>query len=305
MPVDRARAAGAGVGEQVGERRVALADVGDHALHDAREHGGGHAADRDPAPRPLPVGGREQRGAVLRGPGEPVEEALLALALLGDRLAVEALGPARVEGADVEEAVELAERLLQVRRGLRRVARGQPQVVGPRPRGPDEGADLVCGSPARSRAGTGSPPRSSRRACGSAERSDSSDERSTGANARTFASARSDARSEPGSRATDSVISRVLARERVEDAARGGHEPAQVLRVAAQLGHQQAVVVDQPLERGAAPGRRARDPGEVAVDRLEAAEHLAQVVPAARRAPSPRPATSSFRYGRVSASSAE
>jgi len=39
-----------------------------------------------------------------------------------------------------------------------------------------------------------------------AGRRDSSDERSTGANLRTSASARSEARSEPGSRATDSEI---------------------------------------------------------------------------------------------------
>ena len=69
------------------------------------------AADRDPPPRALGVGGVEERHAVLRGPGEPVEEALLAGALLGRRsVPAEALRPAGVVGADVEEAVAAVER---------------------------------------------------------------------------------------------------------------------------------------------------------------------------------------------------
>src|SRR5918996_1278756 len=77
-------------------------------------------------------------------------------------------------------------------------------------------------------------------------RSDSSDERSTGAKSRTSLSALSEARRAPGRRAT-------------------------------------AVAMDQLLERLAPLGRGARDARQVAVQGLEAAEHLAQVgAPAAQ-----------------------
>ena len=96
------------------------------------------AADRDPAPRPLGVRRVEERHAVLGRPGEPVEEALLARALLGDAHAGEALGAAGVVGADVEEAVELVERLASGREPPWRPApsppAGRPSTDGRRGR---------------------------------------------------------------------------------------------------------------------------------------------------------------------------
>ena len=86
-------------------------------------------------------------------------------------------------------------------------------------------------------------------------RSDSSDERSTGANSRTFASARSDARSEAGSRATDAEIassSFARASNTLREAVTSRRRSCGWL---ADLGHQQAVVVDQLLEVVAALAR--------------------------------------------------
>ena len=94
-------------------------------------------------------------------------------------------------------------------------------------------------------------------------------------------SALSEARSDAGSWATDAEIassSFASASNTVREAVTSRRRSCGWL---AQLGHQQAVVVDQLLERDAAPRARARHAGEVAMDRLEAAEHLAQVVAAA------------------------
>ena len=67
-------------------------------------------------------------------------------------------------------------------------------------------------------------------------------------------------------------------------ALRRADQPAQVARAPAQLGHQQPVAVDQPLERHAPARGGARDAGQVAVDRLEPPEHLAQVLAAPAQA---------------------
>ena len=94
-------------------------------------------------------------------------------------------------------------------------------------------------------------------------RSDSSELRSTGANRCTSPSARvggvQRAR-QPRHRRRRSAVSSLG--ERVEHRVRRGHEPAQVLRMLAELGHQEAVVVDQLLQlRRAAAARRAASPG--------------------------------------------
>ena len=108
-------------------------------------------------------------------------------------------------------------------------------------------------------------------------RSDCSVVRSSGAKSRTSlerALGGAQRAGQPRHRRRDVLL---LARERAEDRARGADEAAQVVGTPADLGHQQAVAVDEPLERHAPARRRARDPRQVAVHRLEAAEDLAQV----------------------------
>ena len=121
---------------------------------------------------------REQRVGVLADPGEPVQVALVARALLrragaGLLAAVgDALGAARVVGADVEQAVEAAERGREVRAGLREVWAAAP----PRSRwngcaARANGRIWFFRIGARLLARTAAPPCSRRRACGTAGRS--------------------------------------------------------------------------------------------------------------------------------------
>src|SRR5204863_8075503 len=121
------------------------ADLGKGRAEDPRHHRVGQSADGEPAEWSLGVGGVEQGDAVLRRPCEPVEEALLAGALLRDRLPAQALGAARVVGADVEEAVELVDTGREVRQGANRVTRSTRPVIGARPRAPDERPERGAG----------------------------------------------------------------------------------------------------------------------------------------------------------------
>ena len=85
----------------------------------------------------------EQRDGVLRGPREPVEVALLARAV-PRKVAGQPLRALRVEGADVEQAVQLVEGGGEVRGGLGEVARGGAEVLGVRPGDARERPDLVA-----------------------------------------------------------------------------------------------------------------------------------------------------------------
>ena len=169
------------------ELRLGGSHLGQHLLEQRRRRPRtGTPAERDPAPRPLAVGAVEQRHPVLGGPGEPVEEALLAGALLGDREAAEALGAARVVGADVEEAVELARARWSGREppceAPRRPAAGRRSRAGRRGR--------TAGSRSRHRLGVLEEGRDARRWCraarGSAGAAASSAGWSTSAKRSTF-----------------------------------------------------------------------------------------------------------------------
>ena len=168
---------------------------------------------------------REQRDAVLRRPGEPVEEALVAGALLGDREPAQALGAARVVGAHVEEAVGLRSEVVRSGVACAMSCAAMRRSFGERPRGAHERPDLVAQH--RRRVGE---ERGERRVGGGqlahrlAQRLERA--RSSGAKPCTSVSARSVALQEPGQprdRRRDVLSS---ARERVEDRVRGADQPA-------------------------------------------------------------------------------
>ena len=100
------------------------------------EEGAVETAEIDAAEVALRVAGAEERHSVLRRPGEPVEEALVARPVAGE-VAGEVLGAASVEGADVEEPVQAEEGRADVRTGVRELPAGPAKIaeVGSGPRG--------------------------------------------------------------------------------------------------------------------------------------------------------------------------
>src|SRR5204863_1062851 len=101
------------------------------------------AAEEDAAEVALRIARAEQGDGVLGGPGEPVEVALVAGAV-GGEVAGQAFGAVFVVGADVEQAVEAEEGLVELGAGLGQVAGGLAEVVEIGGRDPGERTDLFA-----------------------------------------------------------------------------------------------------------------------------------------------------------------
>jgi hypothetical protein len=259
--------------------RLLRAELGQHDSEDAGENVGRQPADRQPPPGPLRVSRVEQRDAVLRRPGEPVQEPLLARLLLRGRLAGQPLGTAGVERPDVEEAVELRGRGRQVRERAHGVPGRRGEVTQVRPRPAHERADLLAegglrvAEEGRDRGvrAIEPPDRRPQRL----ERRAQQGREAVNLVQRLLGAPQS--AGEPGHRQRDV---RALAGSGGEDVARGRDEPLEVVGVTAHLLDEDRVVVDEALEGVPALGGGTRHAGEVAVQRLEPAQHLAEIVAA-------------------------
>ena len=181
------------------------------------------------------VGGREQRHRVLADPAEPVEVALVARPLLGRagaRLLAavrDALGAAGVVGADVEEAVELAERGREVRvrlgQVLGRAAAGSPGTAARRARTAAPGSSGSAPPPSR----TAARPGWRRRASGTAAAAPRSVGPICCASVSTLPSVEAVWLSVPGSFDDERRDVLVLVGEGAERRVRAAHEPGDVL----------------------------------------------------------------------------